>query len=29
MVGHPIAVYPDAQLAVLAREKNWEILPKG
>jgi len=26
MVGHPIAVYPDAQLAALAREKNWEIL---
>jgi HAD superfamily hydrolase (TIGR01490 family) len=28
MVGHPVAVYPDAQLAALAREKNWEILPK-
>ncbi len=27
MVGHPVAVYPDAQLAALAREKNWEILP--
>jgi len=29
MVGHPVAVYPDAQLAAFAREKNWEILPKG
>ncbi len=28
MVGHPIAVYPDVQLAAHAREKNWEILPK-
>ncbi len=28
MVGHPVAVYPDAQLAAHAREKNWEILPK-
>jgi phosphoserine phosphatase len=28
MVGHPVAVYPDAQLAALAREKNWEILPR-
>ena len=28
MVGHPVAVYPDPQLAALAREKNWEILPR-
>ncbi|HEX7587336.1 MAG TPA: HAD-IB family hydrolase [Anaerolineae bacterium] len=28
MVGHPVAVYPDPQLAALAREKKWEILPK-
>lgn len=27
MVGHPVVVYPDAALAALAREKNWEILP--
>lgn len=26
MVGHPIAVYPDAPLNQLARTKNWEIL---
>jgi HAD superfamily hydrolase (TIGR01490 family) len=29
MVGHPVAVYPDPQLAALAREKNWEILPRS
>jgi HAD superfamily hydrolase (TIGR01490 family) len=29
MVGHPVAVYPDPQLAALAHEKHWEILPKG
>ncbi len=28
MVGHPVAVYPDAQLAAHARENQWEILPK-
>ncbi len=27
MVGHPIAVYPDAQLAEHARAHNWKILP--
>jgi HAD superfamily hydrolase (TIGR01490 family) len=27
MVGHPVAVYPDAPLAALARERGWEILP--
>jgi len=26
MVGHPVAVYPDPQLAALARERNWEII---
>ncbi len=26
MVGHPVAVYPDPQLAALAREKNWEVI---
>lgn len=26
MVGHPVAVYPDAPLAALARERNWEVL---
>ncbi len=25
MVGHPVAVYPDKQLAALARERRWEI----
>lgn len=25
MVGHPVAVYPDAQLAALAHDKGWEI----
>lgn len=29
MVGHPVAVYPDPQLAALAREKHWEVLPKA
>ena len=28
MVGHPVAVYPDAALAAHAREKHWAILPK-
>jgi HAD superfamily hydrolase (TIGR01490 family) len=28
MVGHPVAVNPDSQLAALAREKNWEILER-
>ncbi len=28
MVGHPVAVYPDAQLAALARERNWETILK-
>ena len=28
LVGHPVAVYPDPQLEILAREKNWEILAK-
>jgi HAD superfamily hydrolase (TIGR01490 family) len=26
MVGHPIAVHPDAQLAALARENKWQVL---
>ena len=26
MVGHPVAVYPDAQLGALAREKGWEMI---
>ena len=26
LVGHPVAVYPDPQLAGLAREKNWEVI---
>jgi HAD superfamily hydrolase (TIGR01490 family) len=26
MGGHPVAVYPDLQLAALAREKNWEVI---
>jgi HAD superfamily hydrolase (TIGR01490 family) len=29
MVGKPVAVYPDKELAALAREKNWEILGKN
>ncbi len=28
MVGQPVAVNPDPQLAALAREKNWEILER-
>jgi len=28
MVGHPIAVYPDAPLSALAQKKSWEILGK-
>ena len=27
MVGHPVAVYPDAQLAALARAKGWKTIP--
>lgn len=26
MVGHPVAVYPDPQLAAHARKKNWETI---
>jgi HAD superfamily hydrolase (TIGR01490 family) len=26
MVGHPVAVHPDAQLAALAREKGWQVI---
>ncbi len=26
LVGNPVAVYPDAPLAALARERNWEII---
>jgi HAD superfamily hydrolase (TIGR01490 family) len=26
LVGHPIAVYPDGKLALLAQSKNWEII---
>jgi HAD superfamily hydrolase (TIGR01490 family) len=26
MVGHPVAVYPDAKLHTLAKEKNWQVL---
>ena len=26
LVGHPVAVYPDPQLATLAREENWEVI---
>lgn len=26
LVGHPVAVYPDAQLAALAREKGWQVI---
>lgn len=28
MVGHPIAVYPDTELAKHAQENNWQVLPK-
>ena len=28
MVGHPTAVYPDAELAALAKEKNWRVIQK-
>jgi HAD superfamily hydrolase (TIGR01490 family) len=28
MVGHPIAVYPDDELAKHAKENNWQVLPK-
>ena len=27
MVGHPVAVYPDAKLAAAAREKRWAVMP--
>lgn len=26
LVGHPVAVYPEPKLHVLAKEKNWEVL---
>jgi len=26
LVGHPVAVYPDAKLHALAKEKSWEVL---
>jgi len=26
LVEHPVAVYPDAKLHALAKEKNWEVL---
>ena len=26
ITGHPTAVYPDAKLHALAREKHWELL---
>lgn len=26
MVGHPVAVYPDAQLAALARQNQWQVI---
>jgi HAD superfamily hydrolase (TIGR01490 family) len=29
LVGHPIAVYPDAELEAHARAKNWEIVGKA
>jgi len=31
LAGHPVAVYPDAKLATLARERGWEMLgaPRG
>jgi len=31
LVGNPVAVYPDAKLHALAKEKNWKVLgkPKG
>jgi len=29
LVGHPMAVYPDEQLAVLARERGWPALNNG
>ncbi len=29
MVGHPVAVYPDPALAALARQRNWDILPRA
>lgn len=28
MVGHPIAVYPDPQLAALAQENHWDVISK-
>ncbi len=29
MVRHPVAVYPDSQLAALAHEKHWDVISKG
>ncbi len=29
MVGHSVAVYPDPALAALARQRNWDILPRA
>ncbi|MBI3537081.1 MAG: hypothetical protein HY070_05950, partial [Chloroflexi bacterium] len=29
LVGHPVAVYPDAPLEKLARAKRWEIIGEG
>ncbi len=29
MVGHPVAAYPDPALAALARQQNWEIMPRA
>jgi HAD superfamily hydrolase (TIGR01490 family) len=29
MVGHPVAVYPDAPLATLARERGWRVMPES
>jgi phosphoserine phosphatase len=26
LVGNPVAVYPDAKLLALSKEKNWEVL---
>jgi len=29
MVGHPVAVYPDAQLAALARARHWDVIEQA
>jgi len=29
MVGHPVAVYPDEELAALAAQRGWPIVPHG